>query len=82
MDTVGQFIGPVTSLIGAAAPVAASFLTKNSMPKMTTPATKPTPTMPTPDDATSRSAALREIAKRSSSHGRQGTNLYEKEPLG
>lgn len=81
MDTVKAFAGPITTLIGAAAPVAASFINKPTMPNIKSPTPVATPTMPSPDDDAARAASLKAVAARASSHGRSSTNLYEKEHL-
>lgn len=70
--------GPVISLIGSVAPAAVSLLNKPKMPSVANPKPAATPVMPVKDDASAKAAAMREIAKRSSSSGRQSTNLYDK----
>lgn len=79
MSDIVKLVAPVATVLSAAIPAATSLLSKTpKTPKLNIPTLAPTPTMPTPNDDASKAAALQTIAKRSTQHGRDSTNLYEK----
>lgn len=81
-DSIADIVkiaAPVATIVGSTLPM---FSKTPKMPSMKTPAIAPTPTMPTPNDASAKAAALKAIATRASQHGRQSTDLTNRETLG